>query len=56
MGRSQSPYLSARKRRKSYNAFWLTLAYDTNALEFTEAVGNEPLKDKRELQVSAKTV
>jgi hypothetical protein len=39
---------------KSYNAFWLTLAYDTNALEFTEAVGNEPLKDKRELQVSAK--
>ena len=39
---------------KSYNAFWLTLAYDTNALEFTEAVGNEPLKDNRELQVSAK--
>ena len=39
---------------KSYNAFWLTLAYDTNALEFTEAVGNEPLEDKRELQVSAK--
>ena len=39
---------------KSYNAFWLTLAYDTNALEFTEAVGREPLEDKRELQVSAK--
>ena len=39
---------------KSYNAFWLTLAYDTNVLEFTEAVGNEPLEDKRELQVSAK--
>ena len=39
---------------KSYNAFWLTLAYDTNVLEFTEAVGNEPLKDNRELQVSAK--
>ena len=39
---------------KSYNAFWLTLAYDTNALEFTEAVGNEPMKDNRELQVSAK--
>ena len=39
---------------KSYNAFWLTLAYDTNALEFTEAVGNEPLEDNRELQVSAK--
>ena len=39
---------------KSYNAFWLTLAYDTNALEFTEAVGSEPLKDNRELQVSAK--
>lgn len=39
---------------KSYNAFWLTLAYDTNALEFTEAVGSEPLEDKRELQVSAK--
>ena len=39
---------------KSYNAFWLTLAYDTNVLEFTEAVGSEPLKDNRELQVSAK--
>ena len=39
---------------KSYNAFWLTLAYDTNALEFTEAVGSEPLEGKRELRAEAK--
>ena len=39
---------------KSYNAFWLTLAYDTNALEFTEAVGSEPLEDTRELRAEAK--
>ena len=45
---------SVTEEETTYNAFWLTLAYDTNALEFTEAVGNEPLKDKRELQVSAK--
>ena len=37
-----------------YNAFWLTLAYDTNALEFTEAVGSEPLEDTRELRAEAK--
>ena len=45
---------SVTEEETTYNAFWLTLAYDTNALEFTEAVGNEPLKDNRELQVSAK--
>ena len=39
---------------KTYNAFWLTLAYDANALEFTEAVGSKPLEGDRELQVSAK--
>ena len=39
---------------KSYNAFWLTLAYDTNALEFTEAVGSKPLKGTRELEAKAK--
>ena len=45
---------SVTEEETTYNAFWLTLAYDTNALEFTEAVGSEPLEDKRELQVSAK--
>ena len=45
---------SVTEEETTYNAFWLTLAYDTNALEFTEAVGNEPLEDNRELQVSAK--
>ena len=45
---------SVTEEETTYNAFWLTLAYDTNALEFTEAVGSEPLKDNRELQVSAK--
>ena len=45
---------SVTEEETTYNAFWLTLAYDTNALEFTEAVGREPLEDKRELQVSAK--
>ena len=39
---------------KSYNAFWLTLAYDTNALEFTEAVGSKPLEGSRELEAKAK--
>ena len=39
---------------KSYNAFWLTLAYDTNALEFTEAVGSKPLEGTRELRAEAK--
>ena len=37
-----------------YNAFWLTLAYDTNALEFTEAVGSKPLEGTRELRAEAK--
>ena len=45
---------SVTEEETTYNACWLTLAYDTNALEFTEAVGSEPLKDNRELQVSAK--
>ena len=45
---------SVTEEETTYNAFWLTLAYDTNALEFTEAVGSKPLEGKRELQVSAK--
>ena len=40
---------------KTYNAFWLTLAYDANVLEFTEAVGSDPLDDgSRELKAEAK--
>ena len=40
---------------KTYNAFWLTLAYDTNVLEFTNAVGSDPLDDgSRELKAEAK--
>ena len=40
---------------KTYNAFWLTLAYDTNVLEFTDAVGSDPLDDgSRELKAEAK--
>ena len=32
---------SVTEEETTYNACWLTLAYDTNALEFTEAVGRE---------------
>ena len=45
---------SVTEEETTYNAFWLTLAYDTNALEFTEAVGSEPLEGKRELRAEAK--
>lgn len=45
---------SVTEEETTYNAFWLTLAYDTNALEFTEAVGSEPLEGKRELRTEAK--
>ena len=45
---------SVTEEETTYNAFWLTLAYDTNALEFTEAVGSKPLKGTRELRAEAK--
>ena len=45
---------SVTEEETTYNAFWLTLAYDANALEFTEAVGSEPLEGKRELRAEAK--
>ena len=45
---------SVTEEETTYNAFWLTLAYDTNALEFTEAVGSKPLKGTRELEAKAK--
>ena len=45
---------SVTEEETTYNAFWLTLAYDTNALEFTEAAGSEPLEGKRELRTEAK--
>ena len=45
---------SVTEEETTYNAFWLTLAYDTNALEFTEAVGSEPSEGSRELEAKAK--
>ena len=45
---------SVTEEETTYNACWLTLAYDTNALEFTEAVGSKPLKGTRELRAEAK--
>ena len=45
---------SVTEEEATYNAFWLTLAYDANALEFTEAVGSKPLEDTRELEAKAK--
>ena len=46
---------SVTEEETTYNAFWLTLAYDTSVLEFTEAVGSDPLDDgSRELEAKAK--
>ena len=39
---------------KSYNAFWLTLAYDANALEFIKAASSTPSEGSRELEAKAK--
>ena len=46
---------SVTEEETTYNAFWLTLAYDTSVLEFTEAVGSDPLDDgSRELEAKSK--
>ena len=45
---------SVTEEETTYNAFWLTLAYDTNALEFIKAASSTPSEGSRELEAKAK--
>ena len=45
---------SVTEEETTYNAFWLTLAYDANALEFIKAVSSTPSEGSRELDAKAK--
>lgn len=44
----------ASETEKTYNAFWLTLAYDDSALEFVGADNVAPKEVTRELKASAR--
>lgn len=45
---------SVTEEETTYNAFWLTLAYDANALEFIKAASSTPSEGSRELEAKAK--
>ena len=45
---------SVTEEETTYNAFWLTLAYDTNALELIKAASSTPSEGSRELEAKAK--
>ena len=45
---------SVTEEETTYNAFWLTLAYDANALELIKAASSTPSEGSRELEAKAK--
>ena len=45
---------SVTEEETTYNAFWLTLAYDANALELIKAASSTPSEGTRELEAKAK--